>query len=76
MVMGVFIPYHRDELSGNGLYSVVGLNGSVALVLWIVLLCPVEDALHRVQGVALVCAGAFLLVICIELLKGVKDLGT
>lgn len=36
VVMGVFIPYHRDELSGNGLYSVVGLNGSVALALWIV----------------------------------------
>lgn len=65
VVMRVFIPYHRDELSDNGLYSVIGLNGSVALVLWIV-----EDALHRVQGVA------SLLVICLGLLKGVKHLGT
>lgn len=76
VVMGVFIPYHRDGLSDNGLYSGVGLNGSVALALWTVPLYPGEDALHRVQGVALVCAGAFLLAICLGLLKGVKHLGT
>lgn len=76
MVMGVFIPYHRDGLSDNGLYSGVGLNGGIALVLWIVPLYPGEDALHRVPGVGLVCAGAFLLDICLGLLKGVKHLGT
>lgn len=65
MVMRVFIPYHRDELSDNGLYSVMGLNGTVVFVLWIV-----EDALHRAQGVA------SLLVFCLGLLKGVKHLGT
>lgn len=76
VVMGVFIPYHRDGLSDNGLYSGVGLNGGVALVLWIVPLYPGEDALHRVPRVVLVCAGAFLLDICLGLLKGVKHLGT
>lgn len=36
VVTGVFIPYHRDELSDNRLDAVMGLNGSVALALWIV----------------------------------------
>lgn len=48
------------------------LTAMLCFVHWMVWLCAVEDALHRAREVALVCAGAFLLVPYLGSMKEVK----